>query len=82
MAIAKALYAALFVLALPLALLLFLQWPLRDLVHKFSREANDLGQVAFARLIRGCFRCSPNRPKSGLSLAAVSCVLSHRFPVR
>jgi TRAP-type mannitol/chloroaromatic compound transport system permease small subunit len=35
-------------LALPLIVLLFLQWPLRDLFRTFSREANDLGQVAFA----------------------------------
>jgi len=35
-------------LALPLVLLLFLQWPLRDLVRAYSREANDLGQIAFA----------------------------------
>jgi TRAP-type mannitol/chloroaromatic compound transport system permease small subunit len=34
--------------ALPLILLLFLQWPLRDLVRCCSREANDLGQVIFA----------------------------------
>ena len=38
-------------LALPLVLLLFLQWPLRDLVHGYSREANDLGQVAFALFV-------------------------------
>ena len=35
-------------LALPLVVLLFLQWPLRDLFRLFSREANDLGQVVFA----------------------------------
>jgi TRAP-type mannitol/chloroaromatic compound transport system permease small subunit len=35
-------------LALPLVTLLFLQWPLRDLVRAYSREANDLGQVVFA----------------------------------
>jgi TRAP-type mannitol/chloroaromatic compound transport system permease small subunit len=35
-------------LALPLITLLFLQWPLRDLFRGYSREANDLGQVAFA----------------------------------
>ena len=29
------------VLALPLSLLLFLQWPLRELVQAYSREAND-----------------------------------------
>lgn len=36
------------VLALPLSLLLFLQWPLRDAMHAYSREANDLAQVLFA----------------------------------
>jgi TRAP-type mannitol/chloroaromatic compound transport system permease small subunit len=35
-------------LALPLIVLLFLQWPLRDLVRCCSREANDLGQLIFA----------------------------------
>ncbi len=38
-------------LALPLIVLLFLQWPLRDLFRGFSREANDLGQVAFALFV-------------------------------
>jgi TRAP-type mannitol/chloroaromatic compound transport system permease small subunit len=36
------------VLVLPLSLLLFLQWPLRDLVQAYSREANDLAQCLFA----------------------------------
>ena len=35
-------------LALPLVVLLFLQWPLRDVFRIFSREANDLGQIVFA----------------------------------
>jgi TRAP-type C4-dicarboxylate transport system permease small subunit len=35
-------------LALPLAALLFLQWPLRDLVGSGSRPANDLAQCLFA----------------------------------
>ena len=35
-------------LVLPVSLLLFLQWPLRDLVQAFSREANDLAQWLFA----------------------------------
>ena len=35
-------------LVLPLAALLFAQWPLRDLVQAFSRQANDLAQVLFA----------------------------------
>jgi TRAP-type mannitol/chloroaromatic compound transport system permease small subunit len=40
-------------LVLPLALLLFLQWPLRELVHGYSREANDLGQWLFALYVAG-----------------------------
>ena len=35
-------------LVLPLALLLCAQWPLRELVQAWSREANDLAQVLFA----------------------------------
>ena len=35
-------------LVLPVALILFLQWPLRALVRGWSREANDLGQWIFA----------------------------------
>jgi TRAP-type mannitol/chloroaromatic compound transport system permease small subunit len=35
-------------LVLPVSLLLFLQWPLRDLVQAGSREANDLAQCLFA----------------------------------
>lgn len=38
-------------LALPMALLLFLQWPLREVVAQFSREANDAAQVLFALLV-------------------------------
>jgi len=46
-AVARLLAAARW-LALPLALLLFLQWPLRELFHAGSRQANDLGQCVFA----------------------------------
>jgi len=35
-------------LALPVVFLLFMQWPLRELVQRYSREANDLGQIFFA----------------------------------
>src|SRR5215467_16370678 len=35
-------------LALPLIVLLFLQWPLRDFFRSYSREANDLAQIFFA----------------------------------
>ena len=36
------------ILVLPLALLLFLQWPLRELVQAYSRESNDFAQILFA----------------------------------
>ncbi len=36
------------VLVLPLAFLLFAQWPLRDWVQAWSRQANDLAQILFA----------------------------------
>ena len=35
-------------LVLPVSLLLFLQWPLREVFGAFSREANDLAQILFA----------------------------------
>ena len=38
-------------LVLPLIVLLFLQWPLRDLIRSYSREANDLGQILFALFV-------------------------------
>lgn len=38
-------------LSLPIALTLFLQWPLRDIVQTGSRLANDIGQIAFALFV-------------------------------
>jgi TRAP-type mannitol/chloroaromatic compound transport system permease small subunit len=38
-------------LALPVAALLFLQWPLREIIQAWSREANDLGQWLFALFV-------------------------------
>jgi hypothetical protein len=35
-------------LVVPLALLLFAQWPLRDGVQAYSRQANDAAQILFA----------------------------------
>ena len=46
--ILRAITAASLVLVLPISLLLFLQWPLRDLLQAYSREANDLAQWLFA----------------------------------
>ena len=36
------------VLVIPVSMLLFLQWPLREIVQAYSREANDLAQALFA----------------------------------
>ena len=36
------------VLVMPLAILLFAQWPLRELVQAYSRQTNDVAQVLFA----------------------------------
>ena len=35
-------------LVLPVSFLLFLQWPLREIVQRYSRDANDLAQILFA----------------------------------
>src|SRR6478672_12095966 len=42
-------------LLLPVVALLFLQWPLRDIVRAYSRDANDLGQWLFALYVAMAF---------------------------
>ena len=42
-------------LLLPVVALLFLQWPLRDIVRAWSRDANDLGQWLFALYVAMAF---------------------------
>jgi TRAP-type mannitol/chloroaromatic compound transport system permease small subunit len=54
-------------LVLPLVLLLFLQWPLRDLVRCCSREANDLGQIFFALFVAASITAAT---RAGTHLAA------------
>lgn len=44
----RVLFLATSLLVLPLAALLFAQWPLRDWVGAFSRQANDIAQILFA----------------------------------
>ena len=56
--IVDALIAAGLVLVLPVSLLLFLQWPLRDVVHGYSREANDLAQWLFALYVSLAITCA------------------------
>jgi len=64
-------------LALPLVLLLFLQWPLRDLVHAYSREANDLGQILFALFVAASVTAAT---RAGTHLAADA--LAQRYSPR
>jgi TRAP-type mannitol/chloroaromatic compound transport system permease small subunit len=64
-------------LALPLIVLLFLQWPLRDLFRGYSREANDLGQVAFALFVAASVTAAT---RAGTHLAAD--LLAQRYSAR
>src|SRR5437868_121455 len=45
-------------LILPIVVLLFLQWPLRDIFRSYSREANDLGQWIFAIFVAVSVTCA------------------------
>lgn len=64
-------------LALPLILLLFLQWPLRDIVRGYSREANDLGQIIFALFVAVSITAAT---RAGTHLAADT--LAQRYSAR
>ena len=63
-------------LVLPVALLLFLQWPLRELLRAGSREANDLGQWLFALFVAFAFTYAS---RSGTHLGAGG--FAERIPV-
>ena len=54
-------------LVLPLALLLFAQWPLREFVGAYSRQANDIAQWLFALYLAFALREATRR---GTHLAA------------
>jgi len=64
-------------LMLPLVALLFLQWPLRDILQGYSREANDLGQVIFALYVAIAVTAAA---RAGTHLAADA--LAQRFSAR
>jgi TRAP-type mannitol/chloroaromatic compound transport system permease small subunit len=64
-------------LILPIVVLLFLQWPLRDIFKSYSREANDLGQWIFALYVAACFTSAT---RAGTHLRAD--VLARRYPQR
>lgn len=65
------------ILAIPLALLLCLQWPLRDWFHAYSREANDLAQLLFGIYV-GIGITYATRARSHLTPD----VLAQRYPAR
>jgi TRAP-type mannitol/chloroaromatic compound transport system permease small subunit len=64
-------------LGLPLVLLLFLQWPLRDLIGCCSRPANDLGQIFFAVFVAASVTAATH---AGTHLAADA--LAQRYAAR
>ena len=64
-------------LVLPLSLLLFLQWPLRDVVQSHSREANDAAQILFALFVAVAITAA-TRHGSHLAVDA----FAHRMPAR
>jgi len=69
--------AAASILVLPLSALLFLQWPLRDLWHAYSREANDLAQILFALYV-GVAMTAATRARAHLAADGAAV----RLPVR
>jgi len=64
-------------LVLPLALLLFAQWPLRDLVGAGSRQANDLAQWIFALYVALALRHA-TRTQVHLAAGALAARYSQR----
>lgn len=64
-------------LALPLIVLLFLQWPLRDMFRSYSREANDFGQILFALFVAVSVTAAT---RAGTHLAADA--VARRYSVR
>jgi TRAP-type mannitol/chloroaromatic compound transport system permease small subunit len=68
-------------LALPLIVLLFLQWPLRDIFRSYSREANDLGQIIFALFVAVSITAA-TRAGTHLAADAVAQRYSRRLRVR
>ena len=65
-------------LVLPVSLLLFLQWPLREIVHGYSREANDLAQILFALYVSVAVTAA-TRERSHLATDAIARRFSPRW---
>lgn len=67
--------AAASMLVLAVSLLLFLQWPLREIVQAYSREANDLAQWLFALYVSVAITAAT---RSSAHPAAHA--IAHRYP--
>ena len=65
------------VLVLPVGLLLFLQWPLREVVQAYSREANDFAQCLFAIYASVAVTCATRRHAH-----LATDVVAQRYPER
>ena len=65
-------------LVLPVSLLLFLQWPLREIVRGYSREANDLAQILFALYVSVAVTAA-TRERSHLAADAIARRFSPRW---
>jgi len=68
-------------LVLPLSLLLFLQWPLREIVQAYSREANDAAQVLFALYVAVAIT-EATRKRSHLAVDAFAHAIAPRWRAR
>ena len=64
-------------LVLPVVLILFLQWPLRDFVRWGSREANDAGQWIFALYVSLAVTFA-TRERAHLAVDAIA----HDYPAK
>ncbi|MGE5615840.1 MAG: TRAP transporter small permease subunit [Bacillota bacterium] len=72
-----AITAAGLALVLPLSFLLFAQWPLREVVQAYSREANDLAQILFAIYVSLAITYATRR-RGHIAADA----FAHRYPER
>ena len=66
-------------LLLPVVALLLLQWPLRDIVRAWSRDANDLGQWLFALYVAMAFTAAT---RAHTHLAADAVARRYAAPLR
>jgi len=64
-------------LVLGVSLLLLMQWPLRDVIHAYSRDANDLAQWLFALYISAAVTYATR-----VSAHPAAHAIAHHYPER